>query len=147
MMSGSKPIPYSEYLGSEAPFMDQLGITIYVAADNECRMVLNLRHHHMNAALNTHGGVILTLLDVAMAASSRLRDPMRRNCVTLEMKTSFLRPAGSEGEAIEARGIVRHITKSMAFCDGELRNEKGELLATASGTFKFLNQSIKASDG
>jgi acyl-CoA thioesterase len=147
MMPAPKPIPYSEYLGSEAPFMDQLGITIYVDANNECRMVLKLQHHHMNAALNTHGGVILTLLDVAMAASSRLRDPTRRNCVTLEMKSSFLRPAGSEGEIIEARGIVRHVTKSMAFCDGELTNDKGELLATASGIFKYLNQTIKASDG
>jgi acyl-CoA thioesterase len=146
-MSRSDAVTYSEYLGSEAPYMDQMGIHIYVDANSECRMMLKLERRHLNAALNTHGGVILTLLDVAMAASSRLRDASHRNCVTLEMKTSFLRSGGNEGEVIEARGIVRHVTKSLAFCDGELRNEKEELLATASGTFKFLSQTGSASDG
>jgi uncharacterized protein (TIGR00369 family) len=140
-------IPYSEFLGRPAPFMDYVGLRTYVADSGERRMVLKLEHKHLNVALSAHGGVILTLLDVAMASAGRLVDVDGRSCVTVEMKTNFLRPAGAEGTFVEAHGIVRHVTKSLAFCDGELRGEKGELLATASGTFKYLNKVQTASDG
>ena len=146
-MSVADAIPYSEFLGHEAPFMDYVGLKTYACEDGVRRMVMKLEHRHLNVALSTHGGVILTLLDVAMASACRLQDAGGRPCVTVEMKASFLRPGGSEGEYIEARGIVRHITKSLAFCDGELRGENGDLLATASGTFKYLSKALTANDG
>ncbi len=146
-MSLENAIPYSEFLGREAPFMDHVGMKTCADGDGRRRMVLTLQHHHLNVALNTHGGVILTLLDVAMASACRLQDSQQRSCVTIEMKTSFLRPGGNEGECIEAHGIVRHATRTLAFCDGELRGANGELYATASGTFKYLNTHATASDG
>ena len=146
-MSVDDAIPYSEFLGNEAPFMDYVGLKTYEGEDGVRRMVMKLEHRHLNVALSTHGGVIMTLLDVAMASVCRLQVAAHRPCVTVEMKASFLRPGGSAGEYIEARGIVRHITKSLAFCDGELRGENGDLLATASGTFKYLSQALTANDG
>jgi uncharacterized protein (TIGR00369 family) len=146
-MSAADAIPYSEFLGHEAPFMDYVGLRTYCSESGERRMVLRLERRHLNTALNTHGGVVLTLLDVAMASAGRLQDKNGRSCVTVEMKTSFLRPGGVQGEYVEAHGIVRHVTRSLAFCDGELRGENGDLLATASGTFKFLNKPMNASDG
>ena len=146
-MSIEDAIPYSEFLGHEAPFMDYVGLKTYEGDDGVRRMVMQLGHRHMNVALSTHGGVILTLLDVAMASACRLQDAAGRPCVTVEMKTSFLRPGGVEGEYIEARGIFRHATRSLAFCDGELRGANGDLLATASGTFKYLSLPLAANDG
>jgi acyl-CoA thioesterase len=146
-MSLENAISYSGFLGREAPFMDYLGMKTYADENGKRRMVLTLEHHHLNVALNTHGGVILTLLDVAMASACRLQDSQQRSCVTIEMKTSFLRSSGVEGECIEAHGIVRHVTRSLAFCDGELRGANGELYAIASGTFKYISQSLTASDG
>ncbi len=140
-------VPYSEFLGLPAPFMDYVGLKTYLADNGQRRMVLRLERRHLNAAMNTHGGVILTLLDVAMGSASRLHDPAGRSTVTVEMKTSFLRPGGSEGGYVEASGLVRHATNSLAFCEAELRDEGGELLATASGTFKFIQKIPTASDG
>jgi uncharacterized protein (TIGR00369 family) len=143
----AKAVAYSEFLGRDAPFMDYVGLRTYVDENGTRKMALKLERRHLNAAFNTHGGVILTLLDVAMASASRLLDPDRRNCVTVEMKTSFLRSGGIEGEHIEAHGMVRHVTRSLAFFEGELRGGNGELLATASGTFKYLNSAMPSSDG
>ena len=55
--------------------------------------------------------------------------------VTVEMKTSFMRPATGR---LMASGHLLHGTKSMAFCEGSVRDESGALCAHATGTFKFL---------
>ena len=147
MPTPNDAVPYSVYLGLPAPFMDYVGLRTYVADDGRQCMTLRLERRHLNVAASAHGGVILTLLDVAMASAGRRHEGAQgRVCVTVEMKTSFLRPAGAEGEFIEAHGIVRHVTESLAFCDGELRGENGDLLATASGTFRYVKVS-KGSDG
>jgi uncharacterized protein (TIGR00369 family) len=55
--------------------------------------------------------------------------------VTIEMKTSFMRPATGR---LRATGRLLHGTRNMAFCDGDVRDESGALCAHASATFKFL---------
>ena len=82
----------------------------------------------------------MTLLDVAMALSASDNDEARRGVVTVEKKTSFLRPGGEVGEILEAHGKVLHHTRSIAFCEGELRNSAGVVVASASGTFKYVNK-------
>ena len=146
-MPDRNTIPYSEFVSSDLPYMDLIGLRTCMGDDGHRRMVLRLERRHLNGLSNAHGGIILAMLDVALASACRVMDQAGRSCVTVEMKTSFMRPGGVEGETIEALGIVRHVTRSLAFCDGELRNETGELLATASGTFKYLNQTATASDG
>ncbi|MNN85987.1 hypothetical protein D3C81_2033370 [compost metagenome] len=100
----------------------------------------------MNALKSTHGGVVMTLLDVAMAMSASYADEQKRGVVTIEMKTSFLSPGGEIGEVIEAIGSVRRHTRSIAFCEAELRNSHGGVVATASGTFKYVNRPLAAAD-
>lgn len=146
-MKSTTPIPYSEFLGRAAPFMDDIGLMTYRDEEGARIVTLKLQRRHLNAAMHTHGGVILTLLDVAMGSASRLHGDTGRSTVTVEMKASFLRPGGSEGETIAARGFVRHATRSLAFCDAELRGEDGLLLATASGTFKYMSGDLPSADG
>lgn len=141
------PIPYSEFLGRDAPFMDDIGLMTFSDEQGVRVVTLTLLRRHLNAAMHTHGGVVLTLLDVAMGSASRLHGDSGRSTVTVEMKTSFLRPGGREGESISARGFVRHATRSLVFCEAELRGEDGVLLATASGTFKYMSGDLSSADG
>ena len=55
--------------------------------------------------------------------------------VTVEMKTTFMRP--TPGTLI-ARGKLLHQTRSFAFTEGGIYNDAGHLLAHATGTFKFV---------
>lgn len=95
--------------------------------------------HHLNGGASAHGGFLMTLLDATLACST-LGWGKGRSCVTVEMKTSFLSPGGDPGTVLHARGRVRAATHSLAFCEGEVRRDNGELVATASGTFKYVNR-------
>jgi uncharacterized protein (TIGR00369 family) len=55
----------------------------------------------------THGGALMTLLDVAMATAARSANP-DMGVVTIEMKTSFMQPAPSG--PLVARGRLMHRT-------------------------------------
>lgn len=81
----------------------------------------------------------MTLLDVAMAHAARsvhrhLPD-LGPGVVTVEMKTSFMRPG--EGE-LRAVGRLLHRSTTMAFCEGSVYAADRKLCAHATGTFKYL---------
>ena len=57
--------------------------------------------------------------------------------VTVEMKTSFMRPA--EGRLF-AKGVLLHRSTTMAFCEGSVFDEDHHLCAHATGTFKYLRK-------
>lgn len=134
-------VRYSAYIGADPTFQDLLDVWYDPGRDNDDRMILDIGATHLNAARVLHGGMVMTLLDVAMAARCRRSDSLDRAVVTVEVKVNFLRPGGRAGERVAAHGLVRHTTKSLIFCDGELRDTAGQLLATASGTFKYRNHS------
>jgi acyl-coenzyme A thioesterase PaaI-like protein len=81
----------------------------------------------------------MTLLDVVMSMAGRSLDPQAKGGVTVEMKTSFLQPAGRPGARIVARGRAFHRSTSLCFCDGEVW-EGERLVARAMGTFKYLRR-------
>lgn len=135
---------YSEYVGTESSFQDSIDLRYDAGPNGEACMVLAIQPMHLNAGRVLHGGVAMTMLDVAMANMCRERDTLGRRAVTVEMKTNFLRPGGGVGDSVVASGTVRHVTQSMAFCDGELRDMAGTLLATASGTFRFVGAASPA---
>jgi uncharacterized protein (TIGR00369 family) len=116
--------------------MEILGSPMF--EDGWATLQVRLKDFHMNGGGNTHGGVVMTLLDVAMACSTSVQKK-GKTCVTVEMKANFLRPAGRPGDLLRARGKMRSGGNSLAFCEAEVLNEAGEVLATASGTFKYLS--------
>ena len=123
--------------GKEIPFIDDLGVEFLGVENGEARVALNLAPRHLNSWNVAHGGVIMSLLDVAMAVAGRSADPDASGGVTVEMKTSFLQPANA-GARLVATGKAFHRSTTMAFCEGEVRDERGRLIAKAIGTFKTI---------
>jgi uncharacterized protein (TIGR00369 family) len=122
---------------NDIPFIKDLGVE-FVSADNGRAVVaLDLAPRHLNSWSVAHGGVLMTLLDVAMAVAGRSLDPAAGGGVTLEMKTSFLQPANA-GSRIIASAQAFHRTNTLAFCEGEVRDTDQRLIAKAMGTFKYL---------
>ncbi|PPE70621.1 PaaI family thioesterase [Caldimonas thermodepolymerans] len=121
------------------PFIQALGVELVRIDEGEAELRVALQEMHRNSFGVAHGGVIMTLLDVAMAHAARSihrdRPDFGPGVVTVEMKTSFMRPG--EGE-LRAVGRLLHRTATLAFCDGEIFNATGERLAHATGTFKYL---------
>lgn len=123
----------------EVPFLDDLGLEFLGMSNGEAKVALNLDTRHMNSWHVTHGGVIMTLLDVVMSLAGRSLDPEARGGVTVEMKTSFLQPGGKVGDRITAVGRAFHRSTTLCFCDGEVWNGD-KLTAKAMGTFKYLKR-------
>ena len=121
------------------PFVDLLGFQLLRHEPDRAEIALELRDELTNSWGVAHGGVTMTLLDVVMAHAARTpgADGVAETSgiVTIEMKTSFLRPGLGR---LVGTGRRLHRTASMAFCEGSLVDAGGELVAHATGTFKYL---------
>jgi uncharacterized protein (TIGR00369 family) len=121
------------------PFVEQLGFELLGFGGGAAELSVELTEAHLNSWSVAHGGVLMTLLDVAMAHAARSPlkpdDPIGPGVVTIEMKTSFMRPG--EG-SLRALGKLLHRSATMAFCEGSVFDEQGRLCAHATATFKYL---------
>lgn len=121
------------------PFVEMLGFELVRFDAGESEITLTLREELTNSRDMAHGGVSMTLLDVAMAHAARSPNqpgqPETHGVVTIEMKTTFMRPGVGRLRGI---GKLVHRTTSMAFCEGTIVNESGSIVAQATGTFKYV---------
>jgi len=118
------------------PFLKLLGLQQEDAPPGASRLRLpDVREELHNMLAAAHGGVLMTLLDVAMArAAISHPDAPSGTVVTVEMSTRFLRPGlGS----LTAEGRVLSSGRSLCTCEAHVRNAEGALVASAMGTFKY----------
>jgi uncharacterized protein (TIGR00369 family) len=136
-MTERTPLPFA----LDIPFVQALGMQLWRFDSGIAEISLDVRPEMQNSWHVAHGGVVMTLLDVVMAHAARsVRDVGEHGTpgiVTLEMKTSFMRPATGR---LVAWGRLLHGTKGTAFCEGSVRDGGGALCAHATGTFKFLRK-------
>jgi uncharacterized protein (TIGR00369 family) len=116
------------------PFVEHLGFELQKLEGGEAQIAFSPRPEHENSFSVVHGGASMTLLDVVMAHAARSVEPAM-GCVTIEMKTSFMRVA--KGPLL-AQGTLLHRTATMAFTEGRITDAEGQLCAHATGTFKFV---------
>ena len=81
-----------------------------------------------------HGGVVMALADVALAVAARTMDDNSNGAITVGMSFTFI---GAGQGRLVAEGRCLRYGASLAFCEGEIRDEQGALVAKAMGTFKM----------
>ncbi len=122
--------------GIEIPFVHLLGFELLLYDGGLSELAYAPKPEHLNSFSVTHGGALMTLLDVTMAVAARsVQKDM--GAVTIEMKTSFMQPARGK---LTARGRLMHRTPTMAFTEGTVFDEHGRACAHATGTFKFVRK-------
>ncbi len=126
-------------LGEElnVPFLKLLGVRCLSAEMGKGEILLALKPEHTNTWAVAHGGVLLTLMDVAMAVAARSGDPADRSVVTIELKNNFMQAANG---ILRVRADTVRRTATMAFCEAKLYNDQGEVCCMATGTFKYLKR-------
>jgi uncharacterized protein (TIGR00369 family) len=125
------------------PFARHLGFELCRFEGGESEIRFTARPEHLNTFDVTHGGVCMTLLDVAMAAAARSETP-EIGVVTIEMKTSFMRPAVGP---LQARGSVLRRTASFAFTEAKIYDAQERVCAHATGTFKYVKRRLPSGPG
>ncbi|MES2229211.1 MAG: PaaI family thioesterase [Pseudomonadota bacterium] len=122
--------------GALIPFVEHLGIRLERFEGGESALRFTARPEHLNTFDVTHGGVCMTLLDVAMASAARSVQP-DMGVVTIEMKTSFMRPAVGP---LTIKGRLMHRTATMVFTEATILDDKGRACSHATGTFKYVKR-------
>ena len=111
------------------------GLQLLGKAGGRARVRLDPRPEHLNSWKAVHGGVLLSLLDVALSSAARSLDPACSGATTVEIKVNFL--AAARGPVL-ADGHATRTGRTLIFSEGELRDLEGGVLAKANGTFKLV---------
>jgi len=123
-------------LGVKIPFVDHLGFELQRYDGGLSELTFRPKPEHLNSFDVTHGGALMTLLDVTMAVAARsVQKDM--GVVTIEMKTTFMQPARG---ALTGKGHLLHRSATMAFVEATVFDESGRTCAHATGTFKYVRR-------
>jgi uncharacterized protein (TIGR00369 family) len=125
--------------GVDIPFVTHLGFELEKFENAESVIGYSPKPEHLNSFYVTHGGAVMTLMDVTLAAAARSVQP-DMGVVTIEMKTSFMRPAPGDGSRLTAKGRLVHRTVTLAFTEATLFDAQGNACAQATGTFKYVKR-------
>ncbi|WP_310646002.1 PaaI family thioesterase [Limnohabitans sp.] len=131
-----------ESFGAYIPFVEHLGFEMVFFDDGQSELRFTPEPEHLNSFNVTHGGAVMTLLDVTLATAARSIDKAV-GVVTIEMKTSFMQPARG---TLTGKGRLIHRTRSMAFTEGTVFDAQGNACAHATGTFKYVTRAPKHED-
>ena len=116
------------------PFLEHLGLRVELAQAGESRVTLELRPEHLNNHATGHGGVLMTLLESAMAQAALSRVGHEREVQAVDMQIAFMRPAAGR---LVAQARVSGGGRSVCFCEATVTDTGGELAARAMGTFRY----------
>ena len=114
-----------------------LGYTTRVWGPDYGEVEVVIGPQHMNSRGIVHGGVYASLLDAAFghAVSYCAVPGNARYSTTVSLTTTFLK--GSASGVLRASAKVDAIDGRLATCSGEVRDQDGNLLAVAQGSFLY----------
>ncbi|WP_313089314.1 PaaI family thioesterase [Pseudomonas sp.] len=118
-------------------FFQDVGGELLAYGPSHATLALVLRPRHLNNASHMHGGVMATLMDVAMGLSGTWeRDPAeRRVAMTLSMSINFS-AAASAGSHVRALARCRSAGHKVFMASCDLLDEQDRLIAFGEGVFK-----------
>jgi uncharacterized protein (TIGR00369 family) len=119
----------------QVPFTRLLGARREFSEGGRARLVLDPRPELGNVIGAVHGGVVITLMDVAMASAAVSVFDFTRTAVTLNMNSSFLEPGRG---TLTADGAVVQHDDSVAWCRAAVTDAAGRVIAQAQASFRYL---------
>lgn len=123
------------YFGIDVPFMEHIGLKPVSLTDGCCRTRLSLHPALVNSRGDMHGGTLMSAFDFTLSVAARGHDPLRYGVITVDMTTHFYEAARSDLTVI---GRCARRGRSIAFCEGEMFDEAGKLVAVAHAVFKLI---------
>ncbi len=127
-------VEFAREYQKKIPFLSHLRIQTEALGEGSARLSLPVEAHLKNSLGTVHGGVIMSLLDVALCTAARTLHPDSVGVITIDLSTSFI--GGGSGARLFAESRVLRDGRSMIFVEGEAKNEDGSLVAKAIGTVR-----------
>jgi uncharacterized protein (TIGR00369 family) len=118
------------------PFVMHLKIQTDELGEGRARLSLPIEPHLTNSLGTAHGGVIMSLLDVALCTAARTLHADSMGVITIDLSASFI--GGTSGARLFADARVLKDGRSISFVEGEAKNEDGSLVAKAIATVRVI---------
>ena len=132
----SDALKFTREYQKRIPFIQLIQVSTDELGHGTARLSLPVQTQVTNSLGSVHGGVILSLLDVALCTAARTLHPNSQGVFTINLSTSFI--GAGTGERLIAEARVLKDGRSMSFVEGEARNADGSLVAKAVGTVRVL---------
>ncbi|MDB5901609.1 MAG: phenylacetic acid degradation protein [Betaproteobacteria bacterium] len=120
---------------SHPPFYDHLGLQLEAIGEGQCVIRLPYVQHFGNTRSEVHGGIVASLLDITLSQALRSTFHSPADVATISMTVSYLAPAVG---ALVCSGAVVRAGRSVAFADGEVKDENGDSVCRAVATYRIL---------
>lgn len=132
-----KPVtgPDPRQLFGQVPFMQLIGMRREFSQGGRARLAIDARPELGNVIGAVHGGVVTTLIDVAMASAAVSRFDFQRTAVTLNLCTSFLAPGRG---TLTCDSQLESHDDQVAWCSAVVTDADGSVVARGQGTFRYL---------
>jgi uncharacterized protein (TIGR00369 family) len=133
-MSEDPKLAFTRNYQKKIPFVAHLKILTEELGQGTARLSVPVEPHLTNSLGTVHGGVIMSLLDVALCTAARTLHPDSIGVITIDLSTSFI--GGGSGAKLIAEARVLKDGRSMIFVEAEAKNEDGSLVAKAIATVR-----------
>jgi uncharacterized protein (TIGR00369 family) len=127
-------VEFAREYQKKIPYIQHLKITTDELGEGTARLSMPVEPHLTNSLGTAHGGVIVSLLDVALCTAARTLHPESIGVVTITLSTSFI--GGASGKRLLADARVLKDARTMSFVEAEAKNEDGSLVAKAVATVR-----------
>jgi uncharacterized protein (TIGR00369 family) len=131
-------VDFAREYQKKIPFVSHLRILTETLGKGTATLSLPVEPHLTNSLGTVHGGVIMSLLDVALCTAARTLHPESIGVITINLSTSFI--GAGAGTRLLADARVMKDGRSMSFVEAEAKNADGSLVAKAVATVRVLKQ-------
>lgn len=129
----ASPVDDTRGFGVKIAFAEYLGLWVTEQTPQRARVRVDRKPELLNSWGVMTGGVIMTMLDFAMAAAVRGQVGATVSVATIDISMAFMNPARGD---FHVEGRVLQATKSTFFCEAEALAADGTLIAKGIGTLK-----------
>lgn len=112
-------------------YHNMMKIYLVSLAPGEAFMKLPVLECHINPQNVAHGGVAFSLVDTAMGMAIRTYNTVG---ATAEINLNYLRPIVLS-DIIYSTGRVIHLGTNLIVVEGDVTNQKGQLIAVSRATY------------
>jgi uncharacterized protein (TIGR00369 family) len=117
-----------------SPFSAHLGLQVVEWSPGRAVVSLEITDSLKNRRGDAHGGVTATLLDAALGIACQSHSNEWKSEGTVTLNVQFIEPARG---TLRAEARLLRAGRTVAFVEGEVRDQSGAIVAKATATFKI----------
>lgn len=117
-----------------APIGSHIAMELVDVGPGTCTFQCRPDESHYNPIGAVHGGLVCTLLDSALGCATHTLLPAGTGYTSIEIKVNYLRPVTADNGPLICTGRVTKPGRRVTFAEGEVLDNQGKVVATASGS-------------